>query len=328
VDRISTSAGDYGTLSAQARDLHMAANVLSFRRFRAARVRDAHLLVVDDVRVTGAHQRCLVRASEDLPLAARIFLYIAAFADPSSGCLDPAQEDALNHAAVKTLDDLAGIVESGDFAWNVRVCKFTLSPANHGEISRFLRRMPDWFIGDLHRNSCRDGYARMAPHTRAMSSWWPARQARHLRQAPGRPTRRPDRRAPRPPVVSTASESYRIRLNHQSTDPTQNWPICPSPAVQQLRQPETISRDVSVLMPAAPPLCQECDGRVQDTAAAVLPGSCSQNQEESERHVSTSDVADLATKFRQATAELTIRDVSRVGLHQHLSDAAGRACRL
>jgi hypothetical protein len=44
------------------------------------------------------------------------------------------------------------------------VCKFTLSPANHGELPRFLRRMPDWFIRDLHRNSCRDGYARMAPY--------------------------------------------------------------------------------------------------------------------------------------------------------------------
>ena len=130
VDRISTSAGDYGTLSAQARDLHMAANILSFRRFRPAQVRDAHLLVVDDVRVTGAHQRCLMRASEDLPLAARTFLYIAAFPGQLNGCFDPAQEDALNHAAVKTLDDLAGIVEADDFAWNVRVCKFVLSPAN------------------------------------------------------------------------------------------------------------------------------------------------------------------------------------------------------
>ena len=164
MDRISTSAGDYGTLSAQARDLHMAANVLSFRRFRAAQVRGAHLLVVDDVRVTGAHQRCLMRASEDLPLTARTFLYIAAFPGQRSGCFDPAQEDALNHAAVKTLDDLAGIVEAGDFAWNVRVCKFTLSPANHGELPRFLRRMPGWFVRDLHRNSCRDGYARMAPY--------------------------------------------------------------------------------------------------------------------------------------------------------------------
>jgi hypothetical protein len=164
VDRIAASAGDYGTLSAQARDLHMAANVLSFRRFPPEQVRGAHLLVVDDVRVTGAHQRCLMRASEAMPFAARTFLYIAAFPGQPGGCFDPAQEDALNHAAVKTLDQLAEIVEAEDFTWNVRVCKFTLSPANRGELPRFLRRMPDWFIRDLYRNSCRDGYARMAPY--------------------------------------------------------------------------------------------------------------------------------------------------------------------
>jgi hypothetical protein len=164
VDRISTSTGDYGTLSAQARDRHMAANPLSFRRFRPDQVRNAHLLVVDDVRVTGAHQRCLMRASEELPLAARTFVYIASFPSPMDGCFDPAQEDALNHAAIKTLDDLAGIVEADDFAWNVRVCKFVLNPANYGDLPRFLRRMPGWFVRDLHRNSCRDGYARMVPY--------------------------------------------------------------------------------------------------------------------------------------------------------------------
>ena len=161
VDRISTSAGDYGTLSAQARDLHMANNAVSFRRFRPEQVRDAHLLVVDDVRVTGAHQRCLMRASEDLPLAARTFLYIAAFPGSGSGRFDPAQEDALNHAEVKTLDDLAVLVEAGDFAWNVRVCKFVLNRANYGGLPRFVRRMPGWFVYGLFRNSCRDGYARM-----------------------------------------------------------------------------------------------------------------------------------------------------------------------
>ena len=161
VERTSTSAGDYGTLSAQARDLHMAANALSFRRFPPQQVRGAHLLVVDDVRVTGAHQRCLMRASEDLPLAGRTFLYIAAFPGPAAGSLDPAKEDALNHAAVRTLGDLAGIVDAGDFAWNVRVCKFALSPANRRELPRFLHRMPDWFVRGLHRNSCLDGYARM-----------------------------------------------------------------------------------------------------------------------------------------------------------------------
>jgi hypothetical protein len=52
-------------------------------------------------------------------------------------------------------------VEAGDFAWNVRVCKFVLNQANYGGLPRFLRAMPGWFVHDLFRNSCQDGYARM-----------------------------------------------------------------------------------------------------------------------------------------------------------------------
>jgi hypothetical protein len=37
----------------------------------------------------------------------------------------------------------------------------------------------------------------------------------------------------------------------------------------------------------------------------------------------TSDIADLAAKFQQATAELTIPDVSRAGLRERLANAAG-----
>jgi hypothetical protein len=161
VDRVGASAGDYGTLSAAARDQRMAASTLSFRRFRPDQVREAHLLVIDDVRVTGAHQRCLMRASEELPLLSRTFLYIASFSDPAAGDLDPTLEDALNHAAVKTLDDLAQVVEAGDFAWNVRVCKFVLSPVNRHDLPRFLGRMSGWFVRGLHRNSSQDGYAAM-----------------------------------------------------------------------------------------------------------------------------------------------------------------------
>jgi hypothetical protein len=139
----------------------MAANALSFRRFRSDQVRDAHLIVVDDVKVTGAHQRCLTRASEKLPLSAQTFLYIGAFAGSSGQYVDPVLEDVLNHAAVKTLGDLAGIVRAADFAWNNRACKFLLNPANRGDLPRFLAGMPDWFVRDLYRNSRRDGYAQM-----------------------------------------------------------------------------------------------------------------------------------------------------------------------
>jgi hypothetical protein len=190
IDRIVTSAGDYGTLSAQARDRRMAANVLSFRRFPPDRVRGAHLLVVDDVRVTGAHQRCVMRASEDLPFLARTFLYIAWFR-PASSRFDPAQENVLNHAAVRTLSDLAGIVTGGDFSGNVRVCKFILNQANRPGLPRFLGEMPGWFVRDLHRNSCRDGYARMAAYA-------PSHEVvrAELARRYGRPRRQPLRAGP------------------------------------------------------------------------------------------------------------------------------------
>jgi len=190
VDRLGPSAGDYGTLSAQARDRRMAANVLSFRRFPPDQVRGAHLLVIDDVRVTGAHQRCVMRASEDLPFLARTFLYIACFR-PASSRFDPTQENVLNHAAVRTLGDLAGIVTAGDFSGNVRVCKFILNQANRPGLPRFLAEMPGWFVRDLHRNSCRDGYARMAAYA-------PSHEVvrAELARRYGRPRRKPLRAGP------------------------------------------------------------------------------------------------------------------------------------
>jgi hypothetical protein len=157
IERATTSEGDYGTLSAQARDRRMAANSLSFARFGPHRVRGAHLLVVDDVRVTGAHQRSVARASEGLPLGSRTFLYLAAF----TGSFDPTVENRLNHSGISTLDDLGGIVRAGDFAWNVRVCKFLLNRDNRADLPRFLAGMPGWFVRELHRNSTGDGYARM-----------------------------------------------------------------------------------------------------------------------------------------------------------------------
>jgi hypothetical protein len=123
------------------------------------------LIVVDDVRVTGAHQRCVTSASEGLPFGSRTFLYVAAFVGARCGYFDPSVENALNHSVIKTLDDLARIVRADDFAWNVRVCKFLLNPDNRRDLPQFLAGMPDWFVRDLHRNSTRDGYACMDAYT-------------------------------------------------------------------------------------------------------------------------------------------------------------------
>jgi hypothetical protein len=163
IERMTVSSGDYGTLSAEARIRLMAVNALSFDRLRPY-ADGTHLIVIDDVKVTGAHQRCLTRASETLPLRSRTFLYIAAFDGTSAERLDPTLEDRLNHAVISTLDDLAGIVKDSHFSWNVRVCKFLLCPANRGDLPAFLIRMTDRFVRELRHNSLIDGYARMTAY--------------------------------------------------------------------------------------------------------------------------------------------------------------------
>jgi len=44
------------------------------------------------------------------------------------------------------------------------VIRGAADPANRRGLPRLLGEMPGWFVRDLHRNSCRDGYAHMAAY--------------------------------------------------------------------------------------------------------------------------------------------------------------------
>ena len=165
IERLVTTTGDYAALSAGAREECMAANALSFAKLGRHDLRGTHLIVVDDVKVTGAHQRCLARAARELPLGSLTFLYAAEVTGATSG-FDPTVEDRLNHARINTLDDFAGMLRErvGDFAWNVRVCKFLLGQRNRDELPAFLARMPGRFLRELYRHGLADGYASMTAY--------------------------------------------------------------------------------------------------------------------------------------------------------------------
>jgi hypothetical protein len=170
IERQVTTTGDYAVLSAAAREEWMAANPLSFGRIDKPELRGAHLIVLDGAKITGAHQRHLIRSSADLALGSRTFLYAAELAE-RAGQFDPSVEDRLNHARICTLDDFSGMLRErvGDFAWNERVCKFLLSPQRRDELPLFLGRTPGRFIRELHRHSLADGYASMPAYRDSFS---------------------------------------------------------------------------------------------------------------------------------------------------------------
>jgi hypothetical protein len=161
IERMTTTSGDYGTLGSAQRRRLMAGNRLSFRAVLPHAGAGAHLIVIDDVRITGAHQGFLRHASAGLALGSRTFVHLAALRHGPREVLDPALEDALNHAAVRTLDDLAPLATAAGFAWNVRICKFLLDVRNRDQLPGFLAGMPDGVVRALRAASLADGYATM-----------------------------------------------------------------------------------------------------------------------------------------------------------------------
>lgn len=155
IERQRTSSGDYGLLSSEQRLASMRANPVSVHQ---ALSHNADLIIIDDIKVTGAHQSRLIRATDTLTLSSRTFLYILKLLNHSPEMLNPAIEDHLNHSFVKNLNDLVDIALAPDFTWNVRVCKFLLNAKNRAALPAFLARMPDSFLLQLYQNSLGDGY--------------------------------------------------------------------------------------------------------------------------------------------------------------------------
>jgi hypothetical protein len=161
IERRATTSNDYAALSPAAREAVMAGNHLAFAALDHPAARGAHLIVIDDIKITGAHQRALIRASERLPLGSRTFLYLAAAA-PNCGRTDPGPQDRLDRARIKTLSDFAELLDEvgtpDGFAWNVRVCRFLLDPRNRADLPTFLAQRTGRFLREAHRYATIDGY--------------------------------------------------------------------------------------------------------------------------------------------------------------------------
>lgn len=155
IERRQTSSGDYGLLSLEQRHALMHSNPVSLQQTLP---RNADLIIIDDIKVTGAHQNRLIRATETQTLSSRTFLYVLKLLNPSPEMLNPAIEDHLNHSFVKNLNDFVDVALAPDFTWNVRVCKFLLNAKNRSALPAFLAHMPASFLLKLYQNSLGDGY--------------------------------------------------------------------------------------------------------------------------------------------------------------------------
>ncbi|KAF2111913.1 PRTase ComF-like protein [Lophiotrema nucula] len=119
------------------------------------RVGGSSIVVLDDIRVTGAHEHRIATMFRMLGVVDKAhFVYFAAVRNPG---VCPIIECHLNRAAISSIFGLETLIQSGSFVINARLVKFLLGNL-HEEFCRLLRRQEDAFVGELLDAAIAEGH--------------------------------------------------------------------------------------------------------------------------------------------------------------------------
>lgn len=158
IRRDSIFPNDYGSLSIDERESLMARNVLWVDEDT---LRGKKLIVVDDLRVTGAHEKKIMQVIEKSAFEV-LFCYVGRLV----GSYQPSCEAHINHSAVGSIMDLENIILRGHFHVNARVCKYILSYNNVAELTDFLSSVPEEVLSTLEWCIQGDGYHLMPEYSK------------------------------------------------------------------------------------------------------------------------------------------------------------------
>jgi|GEM_PF-2554118 len=97
-----------------------------------------HVVILDDIRVTGLREAALQRLLEEAGVGDTSFYYVLNVPD---GKAYPQTEAVINIRSVRTIDDIVELACQPGFVPNVRLCKFILSQGPQ-ELERFCASVP------------------------------------------------------------------------------------------------------------------------------------------------------------------------------------------
>lgn len=134
---------DYGTMSPTERDNAMNGDAF---HIDAEFAKDKILIFLDDIRVTGSHERRIDAMVDEYKLDNKCYyVYFASVEDPT---IEANFEDYLNLNSITSLVDISKIIRNEEFTYNTRVVKFILN-APHEEFKTFVSYQSDTFLDSL-----------------------------------------------------------------------------------------------------------------------------------------------------------------------------------
>ncbi len=166
VARTKLFPADYGNLSQAEREAIMG-KVDMFFELACPTPKPEDLLVIDDIRITGAHEQRLIDFAKAEGFKRVYFVYVAHL---SPKC-EPTTEHWLNHMAVRNLTDLWDLWKTEGYILNARICKFLLSYPNTEALARFACALPARLRQQIAEGMQKDGYADMEMYLDNWAIW-------------------------------------------------------------------------------------------------------------------------------------------------------------
>jgi hypothetical protein len=155
VHRTITYKEDYGELNAEQR-MSLIGND-SFH-IDAEFLKDKTLIFLDDIKITGSHERMISKMIKQYNLHNDIHMLY--FAELANLAIHPNIENYLNYHDVKSIFDLDSIINSGHFCVNTRIVKYILN-YEHTSFCLFLQNKSKTFISALYNMALGNSYHTM-----------------------------------------------------------------------------------------------------------------------------------------------------------------------
>ncbi len=152
INRSVTYREDYGEMSAQDRY-----KLISGDKFHMdkAFIEDKVLLFLDDVKITGTHERIIIKMLNELGISNDCYmLYYAELTNPD---ISPKFENYINNHFVSNLDDIDQIIKNEEFAFNTRVVKYILNRPTD-ELKSFIIKQSPSFCRELYYKAIGNEY--------------------------------------------------------------------------------------------------------------------------------------------------------------------------
>ncbi|WP_426582375.1 phosphoribosyltransferase family protein [Mucilaginibacter sp. R-33] len=152
VHRTITYKEDYGELDAEQR-----INLIGNDSFHIDKdfLKDKTLFFLDDIKITGSHERMIMKMVDEYGLQNDI--YMLYFAELVNKNIHPNIENYLNYHHVKNIYHLNDIIKGSKFCINTRIVKYILN-YDHESFCIFIQDQDSNFINLLYDMALGNGY--------------------------------------------------------------------------------------------------------------------------------------------------------------------------